>query len=138
MLHFDRMLYFSSLENGLLAALAILSLWGFWRRFGAVVRRIRAAKPDADFQLFPLGPRIRNFAGEVLLQSKVVRERPLPGIAHALVFWGFCVFALVTLNHLATGMGFPFLSRDGFGKFYFSVAAVFGAGVSAEIGRAHV
>jgi hypothetical protein len=38
----------------------------------------------------------------------VIRCRPLPGIAHAFVFWGFCAFALVTANHLAMGFGFPF------------------------------
>ena len=27
-----------------------------------------------------------------------------PGLAHAFVFWGFCVFALVTLNHFAAGI----------------------------------
>ena len=46
-----------------------------------------------------------QFISEVLLQSKVIRERPLPGIAHAFVFWGFCAFALVTLNHFAQGFG---------------------------------
>ena len=31
-----------------------------------------------------------------MLQGKVIRERPLPGLAHAFVFWGFCAFALIT------------------------------------------
>ena len=38
-----------------------------------------------------------------MLQGKVIRERPLPGLAHAFVFWGFCAFALITVNHLAAG-----------------------------------
>jgi Fe-S oxidoreductase len=110
------------------------SIWRFWQRFGKVVRKIREAKPDADFQLRPLARRIRDFVLEVLLQSKVIRERPLPGIAHAFVFWGFCAFALVTLNHLAMGMELPFLSRESWlGKVYFSFAAVFGAAVSVSI-----
>ena len=73
----------------LLAVLLAASLAGFWWSFGAVLRKIRAAKPDADFSLFPLWPRVRELVWEVMLQAKVIRERPLPGMAHAFVFWGF-------------------------------------------------
>ncbi|HTB11507.1 MAG TPA: (Fe-S)-binding protein, partial [Bryobacteraceae bacterium] len=86
------------------------------------------------FSLHPLGKRIWDFFSEVMLQSKVIRQRPLPGIAHAFVFWGFCAFALVTLNHFATGIGFPFLSRDSwFGRIYFYLAAVFAVCVAVSI-----
>ena len=71
-------------------------VYGFWRPFSKVVMRIEAAKPDADFSLQPLRKRVWDFFWEVLCQAKVIRERPLPGLAHAFVFWGFCVFALVT------------------------------------------
>src|ERR1019366_10750826 len=48
--------------------------------------------------------------------------------------WGFCAFALITLNHFTTGFGFPFLSRDGaFGQFYFYVAALFAVLVAISI-----
>src|SRR5713101_10105696 len=111
----------------LFALLSATSAYGFWRRFGKVVRRIRAAKKDADFSLNPVAKRAWDFFWEVLLQAKVIRERPLPGLAHAFVFWGFCAFALVTLNHFATGVGHPFLSRETwFGKFYLYFAAAFG------------
>lgn len=124
----------STQEISLFLLLLAVSIWRFWLRFGKVVAKIREAKPDADFHLQPVARRIRDFVSEVLLQSKVIRERPLPGIAHALVFWGFCAFALVTLNHLATGIGLPFLSRASWpGKAYFSLAAVFGAAVSVSI-----
>jgi Fe-S oxidoreductase len=70
----------------------------------------------------------------VLLQGKVIRERPLPGVAHAFVFWGFCAFALITLNHLAAGFGFPFLNREsGFGKAYFAFVAVWAVLVAVSI-----
>jgi Fe-S oxidoreductase len=114
----------------LLAALLAASLAGFWWRFGAVVSRIRAAKPDADFSLFPLAPRVRELIWEVMLQAKVIRERPLPGLAHAFVFWGFCDFALVTLNHIAIGFGVGFLKPGGF---YFQLAAVFAVLVAISI-----
>ena len=98
------------------------------------MRKIREAKPDADFQLGSLGKRVWDFVWEVLLQGKVIRERPLPGLAHAFVFWGFCAFALVTLNHFATGFGLAFLSREGwFGRFYFDFAAAFAVAVAISI-----
>lgn len=118
----------------LLAALLIASAGAFWRRFYPVVSNIRRAKPDRDLPTSNLPRRLRDFVFEVMLQTKVIRERPLPGLAHAFVFWGFCAFALVTLNHLAAGFGLAFLSRDsGFGRAYFDLAAAFGAAVTVSI-----
>ena len=128
------MLVFSPLEIALFLLLLAASLFGFWVRFGKVVRKIRQAKPDVQFRLSPFGKRVWEFFSEVMLQSKVIRQRPLPGLAHAFVFWGFCAFALVTLNHFATGLGWGFLSRESwFGKFYFTLAAAFGATVAVSI-----
>jgi hypothetical protein len=71
---------------------------------------------------------------EVLLQGKVIRQRPLPGLAHAFVFWGFCAFALVTINHFAEGLHVELISRGGFlGRIYFSLAAVFGVALAVSI-----
>src|SRR5580765_5151092 len=123
MLHFwVRMFQFSATERLLFAVLLAASVAGFGWRFGAVLRTIRKAKPDADFSLLPIGPRIRELVWEVMFQAKVIRERPLPGLAHAFVFWGFCAFALVTLNHVAIGFGAGFLTP---GSFYFQLAGVF-------------
>jgi Fe-S oxidoreductase len=110
-----------------------VSLYLFWRKFGAAVRTILASKPDADFQLRPIGPRIRKVLWEVAAQGLVIAQRPLPGLAHAFVFWGFCVFALVTLNHFAEGFGLGFLSDGGFSRFYFLFAGVFAVAVAISI-----
>jgi Fe-S oxidoreductase len=118
--------YFSIAEKLLLAVLIIASGALFWRRFGRVVDLILKSKRDPGFHLAPLGRRVWEFFSEVLCQSKVIRQRPLPGLAHAFVFWGFCAFALVTLNHIAVGFGIGFLAPAGiFGRFYFSFAAAF-------------
>jgi Fe-S oxidoreductase len=124
-----------SLETVVFVPLLVAALYGFGRRFGRVIALIRRARPDADFTLQPIGKRVRDFVWEVLLQSKVIRERPLPGLAHAFVFWGFCAFALVTLNHFAIGLGFPLFSlHDGvFGPAYGLLAACFAFAVSASI-----
>ena len=111
----------------------LISVWLFWRKFGRVLRIILESKPDADFQLRPIGPRIRKVLWEVAAQGLVIAQRPLPGLAHAFVFWGFCVFALVTLNHFASAFGLDFLSRSGFGRFYFWFAGVFAVAVAISI-----
>ncbi len=118
--------YFSIAEKLLLAVLIVASGALFWRRFARVVDRILQSKKDPGFHLGNIGRRSWEFFSEVLCQSKVIRQRPLPGLAHAFVFWGFCAFALVTLNHIAVGFGIGFLAPAGmFGRFYFSFAAAF-------------
>ncbi len=119
--------------KGVLLIAIIVSLSLFWRKFGAAVRIILASKPDADFHLRPIGPRIRKVLWEVAAQGQVIAQRPLPGLAHAFVFWGFCVFALVTLNHFAEGFGIGFLSHGGFSTFYFLFAGVFAVAVAISI-----
>ena len=120
-------------EKIVLLLLIAVSAYGFWRRFSRVVGKIREAKADQGFTIQPVGKRVWDFFWEVLLQAKVIRQRPLPGLAHAVVFWGFCVFGLITINHLATGFGFPFLN-DWFGVGYSLFARLFGILVAISIG----
>ena len=127
-------LHFSLAEKLTFAAMLLASAYGFWRRFGVVLNKILASKKDPNFHLFPIGRRVWDFVSEVLFQSKVIRERPLPGVAHALVFWAFLAFALVTLNHCAVGLGIGFLLPTGFfGRFYSYFAAVFALACAAGI-----
>ena len=95
----------------------------FLRRFVPVVHIIRSSKRGSRHSCrTPLGKRIRDFIWEVLLQAKVIRERPLPGLAHAFVFWGFLAFALVSINHFANGFGRSFFTEESvFGAFYFAL-----------------
>lgn len=121
-------------ERILFALLLCASLAGFWFRFRRVLRIVLAAKPNAGFELGSLAPRLRDLVWEVLFQSKVIVQRPLAGAAHALVFWGFLAFGLITLNHVATGFGIPFMTRENaFGKFYFGLVAVFALLVAVSI-----
>lgn len=119
----------------LILLLTALSVGAFWLRFGKVYRTILGAKPDAGFSMQPIDRRLHRLFWEVLCQAKVIRERPLPGLAHALVFWGFCAFALVTLNHMAAGLGYEFLhARQGwFGPAYHALAGLFAVAVAAGI-----
>src|SRR6476469_6409249 len=125
-LHYAEPPSFSIWEMVLLALLIVLSLVGFFARFDRVLRNIFTARKDPDFHIAPVGRRIWDFFWEVLCQAKVIKERPLPGLAHAFVFWGFLAFALVSLNHFASGLNVPFLSQTGpFGRVYFALAGVF-------------
>jgi Fe-S oxidoreductase len=126
--------HFSLAEKLLLVALIITSAALFWKRFGIVVDKILKSRKDPGFHLFPIGKRILDFFWEVLCQAKVIRERPLPGIAHAFVFWSFLAFALVTLNHIASGIGIGFLDPAGtLGRLYFWFAAAFALACAVSI-----
>ncbi len=126
--------HFSFAEELLFAVLVLASAYGFWRRFGSVLNKILESKKDPGFHLFPIGRRIWDFVWEVAFQGKVIRERPLPGLAHAFVFWAFCAFALVTLNHCAIAFGLGFLSPSGaIGRFYYYFAAIFAVACAASI-----
>jgi Fe-S oxidoreductase len=121
-------------ERAVLFILLITSLTWFWMRLRRVLDIVRRSRVTPDFEVAPLGPRISQFLWEVMAQGKVIRQRPLPGLAHAFVFWGFCAFALITLNHIASGFGFAFLSpRSGFGRFYFTFVACWAVAVAISI-----
>jgi Fe-S oxidoreductase len=132
-------LSFPLAERILLVALILASMVVFVWRSWPIATNILRSKKDVDFSLRPIGRRVWEFVWEVLCQSKVIRQRPLPGLAHAFVFWGFLAFALVTLNHLAVGLGHGFLQYAGFfGAFYFLFAGVWAMLVAVSIGALFV
>lgn len=120
----------TSIDMFLFTLALMASAAGFWRRFGPVLAVILAAKPDAGFRLRNVPARLRDFVWEVLLQGTVIRGRPLPGLAHALVFWGFLAFSLITANHFAVGFGYGFLEAD---SYYAYFAATFAVAVAVAI-----
>jgi len=124
----------SWLERFILILLAGASAWLFWRRFRTVVRVLRTARSTPGYSLAPIGPRIRSFLWEVAAQGKVIGGRPLAGLAHAFVFWGFCAFALVTLNHFAEAFGLRLLSAESaWGRAYLDFVAVWAVAVAVAI-----
>ena len=126
--------HFSTTEIALLALLTLASAAMFAVRFRPIALNIWHAKEDPAHTLAPLAKRAWAFFWEVLCQAKVIKQRPLPGIAHAFVFWGFLAFALVSLNHFATGVRLGFLQHAGFvGTFYFAFAGIWAALVAVSI-----
>jgi len=121
-------------EGVILLVLIAVSVALFWKRFRPVVRIINSLRREPGFQLGALAPRVGQFVWEVLLQGKVVRDRPLPGIAHAFVFWGFLAFGLVTASHIAEGFGLRLLARAGAaGQMYYSFVALWAVAVAVSI-----
>src|SRR4051794_27598625 len=78
-----------SLYEKILAAFVIFTAIGL---FGEVasrrVRLVMSGKPENRFDAIPT--RVINAIVNVIGQIKVMRN-PVPGVAHAFVFWGFCV-----------------------------------------------
>ena len=84
-----------------------LLLLGFLGAFAAqVARRVKliAAAPNT-FSLDHLGVRTGRFVLDVLLQRRTIKERPLTGLMHAFVFWGFVAFGGYTLTEFLYGLG---------------------------------
>jgi Fe-S oxidoreductase len=131
---FNEPLHFSTLEIALLLLAVALSGGLFFARFLPILRNVLGARRDEDFSLHPLGKRIWLFVWEVLCQAKVIQQRPAPGLAHAFVFWGFLAFALVSVNHFATGVRLGFLPPQSYlGEFYFLFAGAWAALVAVSI-----
>lgn len=125
---------FSLVEKILFLLIGATSAYLFWMRFGKVWNKIIGSKKDPGFTIHPIAKRAWDFFSEVICQSKVIKERPLPGLAHAFVFWGFCAFGLITMNHFASALGFPIFHRGGFiSDLYFGLAAAFGVCVAVSI-----
>ncbi len=62
-----------------------------------------SAAKDKNLRFDNVGRRLWTVFAEVMLQTRVIRERPLAGILHALVMWGFFAFAWVSIQHFRHG-----------------------------------
>jgi Fe-S oxidoreductase len=86
----------------LIFALCLIGAIAF---FATSVRRLvawlRLGRPDPRTDA--IGTRVANFLSIGLLQTKILRD-PVGGLMHALVFWGFCVLTLGTLEILIQGL----------------------------------
>lgn len=110
----------------LLAAGVGYFVWVLWKRLGAM----RKAQSVLPWEKLP--SRLWKAFVEVMLQTRVIGDRPLAGILHALVMWGFFAFAWVSMEHFWLGFqGFEHAQPDEswYGKF----AAVWAAAVLVGI-----
>lgn len=101
-------LEFALWEKALLALLVALSIAIFARDCGARIGKARAGRSDRPRTDQP-ALRWRRFLDEVVLQKKVIGDRPVVGFLHAMVYFGFVIFGLETTDHFLKGFGIPFL-----------------------------
>jgi len=94
-----------------------LAFWllflGFAGAFAAqVAKRVQliAAAPNT-FSVDNLPFRINRFLVDVVLQRRTIRERPVTGLMHALVFWGFVAFGGYTTVEFLRGLGIVDLTQ---------------------------
>lgn len=79
--------------------LVIASVWSFC---GTLRQRfLPKTKRSPGLSLDHIKDRLWRVFTEVLLQYRVIRDRPLVGLLHALVMWGFLAFLWVSLEHLS-------------------------------------
>lgn len=101
--------------------MSVFEVWGFrllvlaavalFARQMAVRYRLLARAQD-NFDLSDLPSRLWTFIAEVIFQTKTIRERPVVGVAHLFVFWGFCAFGGYTAVEALKGLGFVDLSHS--------------------------
>jgi Fe-S oxidoreductase len=90
------------LSRAIFIALSIASVWLFLKTLN---RRIFSVFPKhGDLPHDNIPKRLWRVFVEVLLQYRVVRDRPIAGILHAAVVWGFLAFAWVSAQHLLLGI----------------------------------
>jgi Fe-S oxidoreductase len=89
--------------------LFVLFAGAFVAQVATRIRLIAAA--TGAFSFDRPGSRASRFVLDVLLQRRTIRERPVAGVAHALVFWGFVAFGGYTLIELLYGLGIADFTR---------------------------
>jgi Fe-S oxidoreductase len=94
--------------------------------------RLIAAAPGA-FALDDLGGRVQRFLIDVVFQVRTIRERPVVGLAHAFVFWGFIAFAGYTTVEFLRGLGLVDLTETRWFFAYRIILVPFASAVLAGI-----
>src|SRR3979409_2452506 len=112
-------------------ALSIVAVGAFAAQVAARIRLIAAAPEPFTFDR--LGFRLQRFLLDVVLQRRTIRERPLAGIAHAFVFWGFVAFAGYTTVEFLYGLGIADVTGARWFHAYRLLLAPFSAAVLAGI-----
>lgn len=115
----------------LLAAAITVALGVFGYRVFNLYRFLTLGKPEN--RLDHLGRRVRSFILLVFGQQRVIRD-PFPGAIHFLIFWGFIIIAIGTLQ--TAGMAFdPSFSLLWFGAspYFAAVVEVFAVLVTISV-----
>jgi Fe-S oxidoreductase len=94
--------------------------------------RLVARAPGA-FDTSDLGTRAWIFLREIVFQSKTIKARPVVGLAHLGVFWGFCAFGGYTVVEGLHGLGLVDLTGTAAFQVYKQALVPFSLAVLAGI-----
>jgi Fe-S oxidoreductase len=87
------------------AIFIVIALGSVGLFFQTVNRRLFSVFPQhGDLPHDHIPKRLWRVFVEVILQYRVVRDRPVVGILHALVLWGFFAFGWVSAKHMLLGL----------------------------------
>ena len=87
--------------------------WEIIKRFKIVL------KGEGSFSFTNINKRLIRVFNEFVLQKKVLGQRFIPGLMHALVFWGFIAFGLITIDHFLRGFNLALFSDSA--RYYYSL-----------------
>ena len=110
------------IESIILVVLVVASVVLFWLPVQKRINVIKSVKGELKFDDF--SRRLSRWFAEVVFQGKVISRRPLAGLMHAFVFWGFVFFIPETLHHFGQGFGISLLGE---GFFHWVITAVVSA-----------
>jgi Fe-S oxidoreductase len=91
------------------------------------------ARAPGGFDTTDLASRVATFVSEIVFQTRTIKARPVVGIAHLLVFWGFCAFAGYTTVEALRGLGIVDLTGTAAFHAYELVLVPFAVGVLGGI-----
>jgi len=97
------------MESIILAVLIIASAALFWLPVQKRINIVKTGKGKLQFDNF--GRRLGRWFSEVAFQNVVIAQRPLAGLMHAFVFWGFVFFVPETIHHFGQGFGLSILGE---------------------------
>jgi len=100
-----------------------------WTRARLILRAPNNVRVGDD----ETGRRLLRFVSEVIFQSRTIAERPLVGIAHLGVYWGFTAFALYTGVEFLAGLGIADFTGARWFRLYALALVPFSVAVSAGI-----
>lgn len=112
-------------EKVFIALILVGAIAYFVRRSVTLVQLLLLGTPDSENRFEHLGARALNAFLDVFVQRKVLRK-PVVGLLHLFIVWGFIVFAVNTINHFTGAFvrGFHLFGPTS-AALYYAVAADF-------------
>ncbi len=101
----------------------------------AVYKRLRLVfSAQAAGKLAPLEARLRSVLLHVVFQFKLFK-RPMRGLMHAFIFYGFLAYLMHTASQMIAGNGWYFLQQAGVDPYSFRITDYMDLGLALGIGQ---